>query len=198
MAVIGVFVSYAVYTPLAHLLKRPKWGLFVSGFLAAWASIFVASLAVALQLAVSGTSPASIAIPTMAGIHALIGIGEGLITTGALVFVFAARGDLLSTGNEVRPASNRPILVAGSAISLALAVLSPLASSNPDGLEWVAEEHGFIEAARESAYSIIPHYLMPGVSDPALATIVAGILGVVIVFGVTYGVARAEKRTSVQ
>jgi len=36
---------------------------------------------------------------------------------------------------------------------------------------------------------------MPGISNPALATIVAGILGVVIVFGVAYGVARAEKRS---
>ncbi len=196
MAVVGVFVSYAIYTPLANLLKRQQWGLFVAGFLAAWTSIFVASLSAALQLAVSGTSPANIAIPAMGGIHALIGIGEGLITTGALAFVFAARRDLLTVGDS-GPAGNSSILVAGGLIAVALAVLSPLASSNPDGLEWVAEEHGFIDAAQEAAYSIIPDYVMPGVSDPALATIAAGILGAAIVFGVAYGVARAEKRTSV-
>jgi len=39
---------------------------------------------------------------------------------------------------------------------------------------------------------------MPGISNPALATIVAGILGAVIVFGVAYGIARAEKRPSAQ
>jgi cobalt/nickel transport system permease protein len=77
-------------------------------------------------------------------------------------------------------------------------VLSPLASSHPDGLEWVAEKHGFIEVAREAFYNIVPDYSMPGISNPALATIAAGILGAVIVFGVAYGIARAEKRPSAQ
>lgn len=193
MAIVGPFVAYAVYTLLTRLFKKQSWGLFVAGFVAAWSSIFIASLSCALQLALSGTSPADIAVPAMGAIHALIGIGEGLITTGALAFLFAARKDLLQQG-ESRMAGNRGILIGGSLIALVLAVLSPLASSHPDGLEWVAEEHGFIETAREALYNIIPDYTMPGISDPALTTIVAGILGAVIVFGVAYGIARLEKR----
>jgi cobalt/nickel transport system permease protein len=133
----------------------------------------------------------------MGTIHALIGVAEGLITVGALAFVLAARKDLLKIG-DAKPASDKAILIGGSVIALALAVLSPLASANPDGLEWVAEEHGFLDTAQEALYSIIPDYAMPGISDPGLATIVAGIVGVVIVFGVAYGVARAERRTSTQ
>jgi hypothetical protein len=49
-------------------------------------------------------------------------------------------------------------------------LLSPLASSHPDGLEWVAGQHGFIEVAREAVYNIIPDYTMPGIVNPALAT----------------------------
>ncbi|HOS53352.1 MAG TPA: energy-coupling factor ABC transporter permease [Anaerolineaceae bacterium] len=197
MAIIGPFVAYALFTLLMKLFKKQTWGLFVAGFVAAWSSIFIASLACALQLALSGTSPANIAVPAMGAIHALIGIGEGLITIGALAFIFAARKDLLKADAN-KPARNIGVVVGGLLLSLVLVVLSPLASSHPDGLEWVAEKHGFIEAAREAFYNIVPDYSMPGISNPALATIVAGILGAVIVFGVAYGIARAEKRPSAQ
>jgi len=197
MAIIGPFVAYALFTLLMKLFKKQTWGLFVAGFVAAWSSIFIASLACALQLALSGTSPANIAVPAMGAIHALIGIGEGLITIGALAFIFAARKDLLKADAN-KPARNIGVVVGGLLISLVLVVLSPLASSHPDGLEWVAEKHGFIEVAREAFYNIVPDYSMPGISNPALATIAAGILGAVIVFGVAYGIARAEKRPSAQ
>jgi cobalt/nickel transport system permease protein len=195
MAIIGVFVSYAVYTLARRLLKGRSWGLGVSGFLAAWSSIVIAALACGLQIALSGTSPANIALPAMAAIHALIGIGEGLITTAALGFIFAARKDLLHT-DAGQTAGNRGILVAGGAIALGLAALSPFASSHPDGLEWVAEQQGFLGNAREAFFRVIPDYSLPGISNPALATILAGIIGVVIVFGIAYGIARVDRRAS--
>lgn len=197
MAIIGPFVAYAVYTLLRNFLKKQTWGLFVAGFVAAWSSIFIASLSCALQLALSGTSPANISVPAMGAIHALIGIGEALITIGALAFLYAARKDLLKLG-EPKPASNKGVVIGGSLIAIVLAVLSPLASSHPDGLEWVAEEHGFIETAKAALYNIIPDYSMPGFSDPAIATIAAGILGIVIVFGVAFGIARTEKHTDIK
>jgi cobalt/nickel transport system permease protein len=197
MAVIGVFVSYAVYTLLQRTLGGKSWGMFVSGFAAAWSSIVIASLACALELALSGTSPANIAVPAMGLIHALIGIGEGLITVGALALISAARPDLLKAQDKTTK-GDKAIIIGGIAIAAILAVFSPLASSHPDGLEWVAEEHGFIDTARAALYNIIPDYTMPGVSNSALATIIAGIVGVIIVFGVAYGVARAEKHTGSQ
>lgn len=197
MAIVGVFVSYAVYTLMQRMFQKRTWSIPVAGFAAAWASIFIASLAAALQLAISGTSPANIAVPAMGAIHALIGIGEGLITVGALGFLLAARKDLLQVG-QPKPAGNTGVLIGGAVIALALVVLSPLASSNPDGLEWVAGQHGFMEAAQDALYSIIPDYTMPGISDPALATIVAGSIGAAIVFGVAYAIARTQKRVTAQ
>lgn len=188
MAVIGVTVSYLMQRLFQKLSGGRPWGLFAGGFSAAWLSIFTAALAVGLQLALSGTSPANIALPAMAGIHALIGIGEGLITLGALAFIYSARGDLLQASHEGQ-AGGTGVWVAGLAISLLLAVASPLASSHPDGLEWVAEQQGFLGAAREPLYRIVPDYLFPGLSNEALATIAAGILGTLIVFGVTLSVA---------
>lgn len=193
MGIVGVFVAYAIYQLLIRLFKNSSWGVFVAGFIAAWSSIFVASLACTLELALSGTSPANIAVPAMAGIHALIGVGEGLITTAALGFILVARKDLLKK-EESSSIGSKGIFAGGLLIAVVLAVLSPLASSHPDGLEWVAEQHGFIETAKSALFNIIPDYTLPGISSPVLATIAAGIIGVAIVFGVAYGVARAEKR----
>jgi len=78
--------------------------------------------------------------------------------------------------------------------ALFVALLSPLASSSPDGLERVAEDKGFMETAREAVFEVIPDYAMPGVGNEAIATILAGIIGVLILFGIGYGLARLLKR----
>lgn len=192
MAVVGVFVSYAVYRLVTGLARGARWGVFLGSAAAAWSSIFIASLAAALQLALSGTSPANIAVPAMAGIHALIGLGEALITLGAVAFLYAARRDLLNLASG-EGKSSKSVLIGGGLIALALAVLSPLASANPDGLEWVAEQKNFLSAAREPLYAIIPDYVFPGISNEAAATIIAGVIGVVIVLGVTLGVAHLRR-----
>jgi cobalt/nickel transport system permease protein len=197
MAIIGPLVAYAVFTLLIRLFRNHPRGLFAAGFAAAWASIFVASLACGLELAISGTSPANIAIPAMGAIHALIGIGEALITTGALAFIMVARKDLLQPERNSITGS-RGILIGGSLITLLLVILSPLASSHPDGLEWVAQEQGFLELARTTLYTIFPEYSLPGISNPALATIAAGILGAIIVVVVAFGISRMGKQTNTQ
>lgn len=78
-------------------------------------------------------------------------------------------------------------------VSFILALLSPVASSSPDGLERVAEDKGFIEAARESWYELIPDYTMPGIGSEVLATVISGVLGTALLFGMGYGIARALK-----
>jgi len=192
MAIVGVAVAYFVFRTVQRLAGGRSWGLLAGGFAAAWSSIFIASLACALQLAASGTSPANVSVPAMGAIHALIGIGEGLITAGALAFLYASRRDLIGQG-QAQPAGGAAVWVAGLAIALALAVASPLASSNPDGLEWVAEQHGFIETAQAPLYGIIPDYVLPGIPDEAVATIAAGVIGALLVFGVALGVAYARR-----
>jgi len=196
MAIIGVTVSYFVYTSVKKLARGKSWGVFVGGAAAAWLSIVVASLAAALELAISGTSPANIAVPAMGGIHMLIGLGEGLITVGALAFLYAARRDLLHL-DKTAPKGGAAVWTFGLGIAALLAVFSPLASAHPDGLEWVAEQKGFLETARAPLYHLIPDYLFPGISNEALATILAGILGMLLVFGVALGVAylRRGKKT---
>ena len=54
------------------------------------------ALAMTLELAASGTSPLEVALPAMLGVHAVIGVGEALITVGALALIAAVRPDLLA------------------------------------------------------------------------------------------------------
>ncbi|MFH1002730.1 MAG: PDGLE domain-containing protein [Chloroflexota bacterium] len=77
---------------------------------------------------------------------------------------------------------------------LAVASLSPLASSAPDGLERVAENQGFLVQARQSPFQIIADYVFPGIANETLATLLAGYLGTIILFAITYGLARLVKR----
>ena len=72
---------------------------------------------------------------------------------------------------------------------LAVACLSPLASSSPDGLERVAENKGFIDLGQEAPFQVIADYVFPGIENEAVATILAGLIGSLILFGVVYGVA---------
>jgi cobalt/nickel transport system permease protein len=193
MGLIGIAVGYAAYNTVRKLAGNRDWNLYASGFVAAWLSIVVAALAAALQLALSGTSPANIAVPAMGGIHMLIGIGEGLITVGGLALLHAARPDLF-TASKARAGGGRIVWIGGLVVAVLLAVLSPLASANPDGLEWVAEQQGFIDLAQDAPFQIIPDYIVPGLSNDSLATIVAGVVGLLIVFVVTWLVAAARRR----
>jgi cobalt/nickel transport system permease protein len=197
MAIVGVAVAYMVYRTVLRIAGNAKRGILIAGFVAAWFSIEIASLSAALQLVLSGTSPAKLAIPAMAGVHALIGMGEGLITGGALAFLLTARPDLVKY-NETHLVGGKLVWIIGLLIALVLVIASPLASTRPDGLEWVARQNGFIDRAQAPLYQVIPDYLYPGVSNETLATIVAGILGTAIVLGVSLGVAftRRNRQTS--
>lgn len=96
MGILTALVGWGAYRALQPLRRFHAAVPAVAAFMAAWLSIEVAAIATALQLAASATSPLSVALPAMAGVHALIGVGEGLITLGALGLVRAARPDLLT------------------------------------------------------------------------------------------------------
>ena len=72
--------------------------------------------------------------------------------------------------------------ITGYFIALAVTLVAPFASSSPDGLERVAEDNGFIGTAKDSPYSVIADYVVPGVDNEAVATILAGAIGVTIVY----------------
>lgn len=82
----------------------------------------------------------------------------------------------------------------GLAIALAVVLLAPLASRAPDGLERVAEDKGFQEKAQDASVNIIADYLFPGIENEAIATVLAGVVGVLVVFVLVTGVGLLLKR----
>jgi cobalt/nickel transport system permease protein len=95
MGIVASFIGYYVYRGGALLFGGQRRGKLIGGGLAAWFSVVTASIACVFELAISGTVPLGVALPAMAGVHALIGVGEGLITAAVLSLVLAARADLL-------------------------------------------------------------------------------------------------------
>jgi cobalt/nickel transport system permease protein len=94
MGVIGTLGGYAVYRVLCGLLGGEERARIPAAGIAAWLAVVAGATAIAVELALSGTTVLVIALPTMVGIHVLIGIGEALITMAALAFIQVTRADL--------------------------------------------------------------------------------------------------------
>jgi ABC-type Fe3+ transport system permease subunit len=88
-------------------------------------------------------------------------------------------------------------VIGGLLIAVAVVVfLAPLASDNPDGLDRVAEDKGFADAGREPRFQFLADYSIPGLQNETVSTIVSGLVGVAVVFGLVMAVgylARARK-----
>ncbi len=94
MGLIGSLGAYYVYQLLKQLFKKFP----VAIFLTSWLTVVVSSLACAAELYLSGLAGLTPLLVSMGSIHALIGIGEGLITSAIIGFLKSTRPDLLSRG----------------------------------------------------------------------------------------------------
>jgi cobalt/nickel transport system permease protein len=96
MGIIGGLGGYAAFALLHAALPKTRRMFFLSVAAASWLSVVGAASACAIELAVSGTVPLTLALPAMAGVHAIIGAGEAVITLATLSVVLAARPDLVA------------------------------------------------------------------------------------------------------
>ncbi len=191
MGLLPALIGYGLYRSALGRGRGLRLG--VAG-VAAWLSVMAAALATALQLWLSGTSPLQIVMPAMLGVHALIGLGEALITVAALAFIMRVRPDLLET-EAVAARGGRGWAVAGLVISLIVVLFAPWASANPDGLERVAEDLGFLGVGLDAPYQLLPDYTIPLLGETGLSTIVAGVVGALIVAAVAMGIGRLVRRS---
>lgn len=104
MGVVGTLGGFYVYRALAGVLGGESRARIPAAGIAAWLAVVTGATSMAAQLAFSGTTPLSIALPAMVGVHVLIGIGEAVITMGALGFIAVTRADLLRL-RDARPAT---------------------------------------------------------------------------------------------
>jgi cobalt/nickel transport system permease protein len=180
MGVLTAMIGFGLYRSVLNANKTTR--LAVAGA-AAWLSTMASALITALQLWLSGTSQLQVVIPAMLGVHALIGIGEAIITVAALGFILQARPDLLDS-QSVAEKGGRSWIYAGVIISILAVLVSPFASGNPDGLERIAEDMGFLERGLDAPYQLLPDYTVPFLGETALSTVVAGLVGALVVLGI--------------
>jgi cobalt/nickel transport system permease protein len=191
MGLITVVIGYGLYRAVSGRSRALK--LTVAG-IAAWLSVMAGALFVSLQLWLSGTSQLQIVIPAMLTVHALIGLGEAFITVAALAFIFQTRPDLIDeTAASAR--GGRGWVVAGLAIALLVVLLSPLASVNPDGLNRVAMDLGFIHSAQTHT-GPLAGYMIPFLESVSLSKIVSGLIGLAIVAAVVILLSQGMKAKS--
>lgn len=205
MAIVAPFVGALTFRLLTRRRTSPA-ALTTAAFVAAWLAAFAASFVVVIELALSGTANFALAAVAMQATHAVIGIGEGLITAAFVGYLRAVRPDLLdprtTSGARV---SMRGVVVTLGAVALVAAGLSFLASTHPDGLEWVYFDQGIGNAAAvESARTPLgigsggplAGYGLAGVSDAPLSSALAGVIGIVLVGGLLALLAlRRSRRT---
>lgn len=144
---------------------------------AAWVSVQLAAVACSAEIILSGVAPAGEVLSNMLAVHALIGWGEAL-ATGVVVYLVARASSPAGAANWALTSRGALAMIAGAVVMAG--VLSPLASSLPDGLEDVAAKLSF-HVAHWPAISIpalAADYQLPGLANAALATGLAGVLGV--------------------
>jgi len=192
MGLIGGVGGWGIYYLVTRRIKG-VFGCVLAATFAAWCSTVLAAVVCAGELAVSHTVRWSVALSAMAGVHMLIGVGEGLITALVLAAIARARPELLEPDVAAESArSYGALVVYGVLIALGLALFaSPFASQWPDGLDKTAEALGFNNRNAGAVMPApIPDYSMPGVHWSVLATSLAGAVGTVVVFALAWMLAR--------
>ncbi|MGD2279252.1 MAG: energy-coupling factor ABC transporter permease, partial [Candidatus Omnitrophota bacterium] len=186
MAVIGAGLGGLVHLYFKSKFPERSGRYFLGLGLAAWFSVMMAALACSVELALSGTIAFDKVSGAMLGTHALIGMGEGLITVAAC---FALSAEPVSAN----PRRSAAVPLAASCIIAAM--LSPFASGFPDGLEWVAEKYRFLHEAAPTFVSPLPDYTVPAVGNEMITTAAAGLIGVVVTFLIAWAAAKLLQRT---
>lgn len=92
----------------------------------------------------------------------------------------------------------RFLIIGGLVAVVVAAIVSFYASSQPDGLEKVAEQYGILDNAEDSATGTSPlaDYAVTGVTNDRVSVGIAGVAGVAVTAAVGFGVFYALRRPS--
>ncbi|WP_305790080.1 energy-coupling factor ABC transporter permease [Symbioplanes lichenis] len=119
MALIGTAAGYLLVALLMRFLPKTPAGVGATAFIASVLGVVLASQGFVLEYWLGGTTELSLGTiaGTMAGVHTLIGIGEGLIAATTVATVARVRPDLVYALRRFRtaPVAAQPVTVSGGA-----------------------------------------------------------------------------------
>jgi cobalt/nickel transport system permease protein len=96
MGVIGALLVGALMLATRRALPKSRTMLLAISGVGAWLAVMAGAAATALELGISGTVPLGTVLPAMLGVHAVIALGEAVITVAAVGAVLASRPDLIA------------------------------------------------------------------------------------------------------
>lgn len=203
MAIIAPLTGYGVFTLLgAQTRDQAKSSIAVSSLVvaaAAWASVFVAAAACAAELsvsyAVSGGAygiAATVSVPAMLGLHALIGVGEGIITAGVFAYLLTASpGSITFASTARKPLAGVMGILSSSTAKAVVAILIVFALALPLYFLYSSEGKDGLEKTMEDADAPEGEPLLASpfsYGENYFAALFAGILGFLAVALVSLGV----------
>jgi cobalt/nickel transport system permease protein len=207
MALVTVVVGWLAFRALMRVLPKTTGGAIFATMAAGFVGVLGSSTAFVIEYAIGGLggAPLTTVFATMTGVHALIGIGEGLISGVAVGSVLAVRPDLVTATADLdlrrtATAPGRRTVTAFVAVGLAVALalvffVAPFAASDPDGLERVAIDQGFSAGAQDHPIGgPLADYGVSGLESDRVGTMLAGAIGVFVVFGLGLGVVSVIRR----
>ena len=157
-------------------------------------SVVFSSIAFVFEYALGGTVsvPLGSVLIAMVSSHLLIGLGEGVITALIVSLLLRVRSDLIyiktNTDKKNSMSSFYGLFIF---LLLCLTLITPYASSSPDGLESVASDFGFSEGS--GIVLLLDDYGISGLNNDFLSTALSAVLGVVVVIGVSNIVLKYRK-----
>lgn len=204
MAIIPAYGGYAAYSGFRRILPQGRRGVVAATGLAAGVSVIFSAAAFSIQWLFGATAPVPFdtVFGAMVGVHTMIGIGEGVISALTVGAVLSARPDLVFGASDLDRAQLeesdraplRVFVIASVLVTMLLAtVVSQFAVDDPDGLEAVADDTGFISSGQERGLtdSIFADYATTGINNEGLSLAIAGAAGTIITLAVGYGLFKA-------
>ena len=194
MAIITSLVGWLTISSWKKLFGEANISIISGSIVAGILSVVFSSIAFVFEYALGGTVsvPLGSVLIAMVSSHLLIGLGEGVITALIVSLLLRVRSDLIyiKTNNDKKN-SKSSFYGLFIFLLLSLTLITPYASSSPDGLESVAGDFGFSEDS--GIVLLLEDYGISGLNNDFLSTALSAVLGVVVVIGVSNIVLKYRK-----
>ena len=181
MAIVTSATSWFIVKYWIKFIGKNKTSIVSVSVLAGILSVVFSSIAFTIQYAIGGTIsiPVGTVLLAMVTTHFIIGFGEGVITALIITLLIRVRPDLIyayerSDENTTKVSFYGLFII----LILLLSLVTPFASSSPDGLESVAEEFGFTQT--DGIVLLLDDYGISSVNNDFISTVLSALLGVTV------------------
>jgi cobalt/nickel transport system permease protein len=181
MAIVTSATSWFIVKYWIKFIGKNKTSIVSVSVLAGILSVVFSSIAFTIQYAIGGTIsiPVGTVLLAMVTTHFIIGFGEGVITALIITLLIRVRPDLIyayerSDENTTKVSFYGLFII----LILLLSLVTPFASSSPDGLESVAEEFGFTQT--DGVVLLLDDYGISAVNNDFISTVLSALLGVIV------------------